>query len=97
MLFNNARCRALTPGYVNNASGLELHQFRWLDSDDAIGALPATWNHLVGHDAPDPSARNVHFTIGGPYFDGYGAVEHARDWFDERTSMNAVVQTVKGV
>ncbi|HSN41704.1 MAG TPA: hypothetical protein VLT92_16120 [Burkholderiales bacterium] len=27
MLFNNAKCRALTPQYVNTASGLELHQF----------------------------------------------------------------------
>ena len=26
MLFNNALCRSLTPAYVNDASGLELHQ-----------------------------------------------------------------------
>jgi hypothetical protein len=97
MLFNNARCRALTPGYVNNASGLELHQFKWLYSDDAIGALPATWNHLVGHDKPMPDAKNVHYTIGGPYFEAYAEVEHARDWFDERTSMNSVIQAAKGV
>jgi hypothetical protein len=28
MLFNNTRCRALTPEYVNTATGLELHQFK---------------------------------------------------------------------
>jgi hypothetical protein len=33
MLFNNARCAALTPEYVNRASGLELHQFKWLESE----------------------------------------------------------------
>jgi hypothetical protein len=32
VLFNNARCRALTPHYVSTASGLELHQFKWLSS-----------------------------------------------------------------
>ncbi len=48
MLFNNARCKALTPEYVNTASGLELHQFKWLANDDLIGELPDRWNHLVG-------------------------------------------------
>ena len=87
MLFNNARCRALTPEYVNTASGLALHQFKWLDSDDAIGELPKTWNNLVGHDSPDPGARNVHYTIGGPYFSEYAEVEHARHWFAERQAL----------
>jgi lipopolysaccharide biosynthesis glycosyltransferase len=30
MLFNNAKCQALSPDYVNTATGLELHQFKWL-------------------------------------------------------------------
>ena len=96
MLFNNSRCRVLDPSYVNTASGLELHQFKWLESDELIGSLPKGWNHLVGHDEPDPAAHNVHFTTGGPYFKEYETVEHARDWFDERNSMNAVVQRAKG-
>ena len=33
MLFNCAKCQALTPDYVNTASGLQLHRFQWLDSD----------------------------------------------------------------
>ena len=33
MLFNNARCAALTPQYVSSASGLELHQFKWLEDE----------------------------------------------------------------
>lgn len=87
MLFNNSRCRALTPEYVNMASGLELHQFKWLAGDDAIGELPKTWNHLVGHAVPDPGARNVHYTIGGPYFHEYADVEHAEEWFAELKAM----------
>ena len=38
ILFNNARCTALTPEYVSTASGLELHQFKWLDGDEQHGA-----------------------------------------------------------
>jgi hypothetical protein len=87
MLFNNARCQALTPGYVNNASGLELHQLKWVGGDDAIGELPKNWNHLVGHDALDPGAKNVHDTSGGPYFSDYADVEHAEEWFVERQKM----------
>ena len=55
ILFNNAKCRALTPEYVNTATGLELHQFKWLGNDDLIGEIPRRWNHLVGYDAPDPT------------------------------------------
>jgi hypothetical protein len=87
MLFNNARCRALTPEYVNHATGLELHQFKWLESDDLIGALPDTWNHLVGYSPPRKDAALVHFTIGGPYFPRYKDCEYAADWFAERDAM----------
>jgi hypothetical protein len=92
MLFNNARCRALTPAYVNTASGLELHQFKWLEGDHLIGALPQGWNHLVGYDAPDADAANVHFTLGGPYFSEYSQCEHAEAWFAEREATLRVVQ-----
>lgn len=87
MLFNNARCRALTPEYVNTASGLELHQFKWLNDDSLIGALPAHWNHLVGYDAPRPDAALVHYTLGGPYFDEYRKCEYSKEWFAERDAM----------
>jgi lipopolysaccharide biosynthesis glycosyltransferase len=87
MLMNCARCEALTPEYVNTASGLELHQFKWLGDDALIGELPSRWNHLVGYDPPRRDAALVHFTIGGPWFDEYRASEHAGDWFREREAM----------
>lgn len=92
MLFNNARCRALTPDYVNTASGLELHQFKWLGDDCLIGALPPAWNHLVGYNEPNPEAHNVHYTLGGPYFQEYRDCEHAQAWRDERVAMLRVDQ-----
>ena len=79
MLFDNNQCRALTPGYVNSASGLELHQFKWLE-DGQIGALDKTYNHLVGEYAPNPDAKIVHFTRGGPWFARFRDCELSREW-----------------
>jgi len=84
MLFNNARCRALTPQYVNTASGLELHQFKWLADEALIGALPGRWNHLVGYDPPSRDVSLVHYTLGGPYFEEYRDCEYAEEWRRER-------------
>jgi hypothetical protein len=87
MLMNCARCRALTPQYVNTATGLQLHQFKWLDSEALIGELPHEWNHLVGYDPPAARVSLAHYTIGGPYFSEYRDCEYAREWFDERDAM----------
>ena len=87
MLMNCERCTALTPEFVNTASGLELHQFKLLQSDDLIGDIPSRWNHLVGYDAPRRDAALVHYTIGGPYFEEYRACEYAAEWFAERDAM----------
>ncbi len=92
MLFNNAKCRMLTPEYVNAATGLELHQFKWLGDDGLIGGLPPRWNHLVGYDAPSPDVSNVHYTLGGPYFDEYRDCEYAAEWFAEREAMLRAAQ-----
>ncbi len=95
MLMNCARCKALTPEYVNTASGLELHQFKWLGDDALIGGIPRAWNHLVGYDPPRPDASLVHFTIGGPYFEEYAGCEYSDEWFAAREAMLAVEQRVK--
>lgn len=83
MLINCAHeeVRALTPAVVNTGSGLYLHRFNWL-TDDAIGALPVSWNYLEGWnsktDCGDPIA--VHFTRGGPWFEHYQNVEFGDEW-----------------
>lgn len=92
MLFNNAQCRALTPEYVNTATGLDLHRYAWLD-DAQIGALPLDWNWLVGEYPHREDARIVHFTLGGPYFDDYRDCDYATEWFAEFESMRAVSQS----
>jgi lipopolysaccharide biosynthesis glycosyltransferase len=92
MLMNCARCRALTPEYVNSATGLQLHQFKWLESDALIGDIPSRWNHLVGYDAPRTDAALVHYTTGGPYFDEYKDCEYSDEWRSELAHMLSVPQ-----
>lgn len=87
MLFNNAKCLTLTPEFVNAATGLELHQFRWLNNENEIGELPREWNHLVGEYPYDEGAKIVHYTLGGPYFPEYENCEYSTEWFDELERM----------
>lgn len=84
ILFNNAKCRALTPDYVNSATGLQLHQFKWLEGDENIGEIPAEWNWLVNEYDHNENAKNVHFTDGGPYFEEYKNDDYADEWFAAR-------------
>ncbi len=94
MLFNCAKCTALTPDYVNTASGLELHQFKWLGNDDLIGELPHRWGHLVDYDPEVPVSELslIHYTIGGPYFDEFKDCGYADLWFKERDAMLRATQ-----
>ena len=75
MLFNCKKCKKLTVDYVNNASGLDLHRFRWLDNDSEIGEVERyKWNYLLGLDKENDERifskkpKLVHWTLGGPWF-----------------------------
>ena len=87
MLMNCKKCTTLTPEYVNKASGLELHQFKWLESEELIGELPLEWNWLVGEYDKKEDVKNVHFTKGGPYFEKYSNSDYADEWFNVYTNM----------
>lgn len=87
MVFNNRQCQMLTPDYVNTATGLELHRMLWMP-DDQIGSLPLEWNWLVGEYVPNPDAKVLHWTLGGPWFGK--DVTHEEDWFAEREMMRTV-------
>ena len=89
MLMNCEKCTALKPEYVNTASGLDLHRFHWLKSDDLIGEVPHRWNHLVDYDPEVPinEVSNLHYTIGGPYFPAHDTCGYAAEWFREKERM----------
>lgn len=94
ILFNNDKCRALTPDYVNTASGLQLHQFKWLNGDENIGELPHRWNHLVDYDPllPESEVSNLHYTSGGPYFNETIDCDYAEQWLKARSDLLEVEQ-----
>jgi hypothetical protein len=86
MLMNCKKCTTLTPDYVNKASGLELHQFKWLENEELIGSLPLEWNWLVGEYPYKKEVKNIHYTDGGPYFDDYNTCDYSLDWFNIYTN-----------
>ena len=92
ILFNNAKCKALTLDYVNNASGLELHQFKWLGDDNLIGGLPLEWNYLADyteeHERVVKEPKLVHYTIGGPFYPDFKDTEYSTEWFAEYAGAN---------
>lgn len=81
-------CSNLMPEYVDTATGLELHQFKWVESG-AIGRLPHRWNHLVGYDddAPVEQISCLHWTEGGPWWDRYMNAPYADVWRQEKAQM----------
>ena len=90
MMMNNMLCDKLTPDYVNTATGLELHQFKWLKNEDAIGSIPLEWNWLVGEYDHNEEAKNIHFTLGGPYFKDYKDCDYSKEWYDVYNEMSKV-------
>lgn len=91
MLFNNKLCKSLTLDYVNNAPGLDLHQFRWLESIELVGELPKEWNYLVENE--NQSHKNpkvIHYTNGGPYFDESYNCDFADEWKKVYETINDV-------
>lgn len=86
MLFNNAKCKALTPHYVNTAPPADLHRFAWV-KDWQIGSLDLSWNWLVGEYDKNPEAKILHFTRGGPWFSEFADCDHADEWWQEYETM----------
>ena len=74
MVFNNAKCTALTPEYVEANQCFDL---AWADS---VGELPLEWNHLVGYDAQNPDAGMVHYTQGIPCWPETKDCEFSDEW-----------------
>jgi hypothetical protein len=88
MVFKNKFCTALTPKYVNEASGLELHRMAWAgENPENIGHLPMEWNWLVGEYEKNDTAKLYHYTLGSPFFPAYGDCDHSELWWAEYERM----------
>jgi len=96
MIFNNPKCKALTPEYVNTAPGLDMHQFKWIESFDQekdIGAIPLTWNYLcdsefAGKDQIKETPKLIHYTEGGPFYEATQDCEYSDEWLNVYNKMN---------
>jgi hypothetical protein len=88
MLFDNAQCSALTPEFVNGASGLALHQFKWID-ESQIGELDKRWNCLISEEnqCSVRDAKILHYSRGGPWFMKFHSCDGANDWYSEKAMM----------
>lgn len=87
MLFNCAKCKVLTPEYVEVASGL--HTINWVDESE-IGDLPREWNYLVGYSNPQEAPKLIHYTQGMPAYPLTQDSEYAIDWAKEHQYMNSI-------
>ena len=75
--------------FVHNGTGAELHRFSWLN-DEEIGELDINWNWLVGEYASETAkkeVKNIHWTVGGPYFNEYSHVEFSDEWHKMEAKM----------
>ena len=80
MIFNNAKCKILTPKLVSKAHGLYLHQFKW-SKEKLIGSLPKNWNILVGEQKIPKKINALHYTLGGPWFKEHSKCVGSAHWF----------------
>jgi len=91
--------RQITPELVNTKPGSWLHKFEWLP-DMYIGALPMSYNWIEDSSPASDLPSCIHYTNGGPWFNGYKDVMYADEWwkyytrFVESASPDTIVDTV---
>ena len=81
MVFNceHPSNRMLTPEYLNtHKPGLDFHHLSWL-KDEEINSIPLDWNCLDGYYHME-EPRAIHYTDGGPWFDGYKQTRYSQQW-----------------
>ena len=86
ILFNNSRCKKLTPEFVEQADGL--HGMKWTEK---VGELPKEWNHIVFYDDENPEASLIHYTGGIPIYPETRGCEWTDDYLNDAKMMSASV------
>lgn len=85
--------RVVTPGFVMEATGAQLHRFTWLNDED-IGHLPVEWNWLPDEFGANEDAKLLHWTLGAPCFHEYANAPMAAEWHRERLLLSHCDQVV---
>jgi len=89
MLFNcdHAANRRLSLRDINERPGRDLHAFYWLH-DHELGNLARCWNWLVNVEPkPDNGVGVAHFTLGGPWLEGWKGAPHDDMWLAARDAL----------
>jgi hypothetical protein len=73
----------VTPEFVQNATGAQVHRFTWLD-DSLIGDLPIEWNWLPDEFGANHDAKLLHYTLGTPSFHDFATTPMGDEWHRER-------------
>jgi len=88
MLFNCAKCKILTPEYIETATGL--HTIAWA-SENEIGDLPREFNFLVGYqEPPEVMPKLIHYTQAMPCYELTQDSPYALEWAREHQYMNSI-------
>lgn len=74
--------KKLTPEFVQQATGAELHRFTWID-DKRIGELPPEWNWLPDEYGANTDAKLLHYTLGTPCFHEFATTPQSDEWHRE--------------
>jgi lipopolysaccharide biosynthesis glycosyltransferase len=82
---------AVTPEFVQNATGSQVHRFTWL-TDDLIGELPIEWNWLPDEFGANLDAKLIHYTLGTPCFHDFATTPMADEWHRERIYVDHCLQ-----
>lgn len=69
----------LSLAMLNQYPGDLLHRFCWL-RDEEIGTLPPQWNWLVNAQPKPDGVRLAHFTLGGPWIEGWEPAPNDEIW-----------------
>lgn len=85
MVFNNWRCKKLTPEFVEDPKNA-LFDLKWAEK---VGTFPKEWNHCVGYTEP-AEAKLYHYTQGIPCWKETAGVEDG-PWIEEVKSMRHTV------
>jgi lipopolysaccharide biosynthesis glycosyltransferase len=83
--------KAVTPEFVQNATGAQVHRFTWLP-DNLIGTLPIEWNWLPDEFGENKEANLLHYTLGTPCFHDFATSPMADEWHRETIYTNYCLQ-----
>lgn len=76
----------LTLEMTQSATGRDLHNLFWLRPEE-IGELDPGCNWLVGEQKQPPMTKIIHYTLGGPWFEGNEHLPYADEWFRNRDTI----------